>query len=379
MEVRWLSPSDRGRLRPVRGLFRLFFASRAVAVLATAAALTASAAACTITTPDDSLLQKEDLAVAGDIPYDPGVLIDDERFQETAPYRERTLQQFFEKLPYREGARIKRSFLASYFSNGRSAALSIAEIGAKYNISPLVLLARIQMYNGLVSQENYPVDAPWLVEFVFGCGCTAPGVCAATSQGLDRQIECLASNLRKEIDKADKGPTSSGWAIGQPRTTFDGLSVTPQNKTAAATYTIDPFAGVSGDRGAKLFTNIFELYYTQEAFRAARNGTLPKAFPGETCRASTDCDPTRIEKPLCMNLGDNKVCGALCDAKTSCESIAPGLQCVVLSPADKSGICLEGCDPTSDCGRTRACQAEYTFVADGKTEKRMPVCYPISG
>lgn len=184
---------------------------------------------------------------------DPASLLTDEEFA----FGDVQIEDFLKTLP--PYAPSGASFLFTYQSNGRSFVQALSEISARYKVNPFLLLARLQMAQGLVSEQVYPYP-PDRVEFVFGCGCRAPGECMPEYAGLDRQVECLAIQLSSSFAAAaEGGATASGWAIGQEHTTTDGREISPKNAATCAIY--DEVPTVGGDRsGAQLWMNIYRLY-----------------------------------------------------------------------------------------------------------------------
>ena len=138
------------------------------------------------------------------------------------------------------------SFLADYVDPawGKSAARLIVERGRAHRISPLYLLARIQIESGLI-QSGTSAN----LSQATGCGCPDSGGCSASWTGFGRQVDCAAEKMRNYLqDLDDGGSTVSGWRVGVAKRTGDPCTVTPANRATAALYTYTPWVGAYGDR-----------------------------------------------------------------------------------------------------------------------------------
>ncbi|NTX11723.1 hypothetical protein HUA74_09990 [Myxococcus sp. CA051A] len=134
------------------------------------------------------------------------------------------------------------SYLATYkdpaFSNKTAAAL-IVERSKAYNISPLYMLARIQVESSLVQSGTSTNLAK-----ATGCGCPDSSGCDAQYTGFGKQIECSAKKLRGYFTDLDAGRTTvSGWKVGTTKASLDPCSIKPTNKATAALYTYTPWVG----------------------------------------------------------------------------------------------------------------------------------------
>ncbi len=145
---------------------------------------------------------------------------------------EATVQAFLEH----EG-----SFLAGYTEpeSGLSAAAIITDRSHTFGISPLYMLARIQVESSLISSgTDNNLDA------ATGCGCPDSTGCNPEFGGFGNQIECAAQKTRGYFDDLDAGlPTIAGWAVGESKSTLDPCTITPANKATAALYTYTPWVG----------------------------------------------------------------------------------------------------------------------------------------
>ncbi|MCE9673268.1 hypothetical protein LY474_36220 [Myxococcus stipitatus] len=134
------------------------------------------------------------------------------------------------------------SYLATYkdpaFSN-KTAATLIVERSTAYGISPVYMLARIQVESSLVQSGTSTNLAK-----ATGCGCPDSSGCDAQYTGFGKQVECSAKKLRGYFTDLDAGrATVSGWKVGTAKATLDPCTVTPTNKATAALYTYTPWVG----------------------------------------------------------------------------------------------------------------------------------------
>ncbi|WP_281255422.1 hypothetical protein [Cystobacter ferrugineus] len=136
----------------------------------------------------------------------------------------------------------KGSYLAGYrdpaWSNQTAATLIVARSRA-HGISPLYMLARIQIESGLIQSgtSNNLSKAT-------GCGCPDSGGCNTSYAGFGNQVECGAAKIRNYLKDLDAGrPTVSGWKVGVTKQTLDPCTVTPATKATAALYTYTPWVG----------------------------------------------------------------------------------------------------------------------------------------
>lgn len=149
------------------------------------------------------------------------------------------IQKFLEKTP---GG--KKSVLAEYTEDGKTAAEIMAAAAAKYRINPLELLVRVQMEQGLVEKTTASEES---IEIAFGCGCPHSPVCGPKYMGFANQAECAAGTLSRSMDRSltEQG-TVSGWKKGEEKSTEDRIEVTPSNAATAALYTYTPWVGEAG-------------------------------------------------------------------------------------------------------------------------------------
>ena len=117
-------------------------------------------------------------------------------------------QAFLEATPYKN-----KSVLASYTSNGVSAAQAISNAAKKYQISPLLILTRAQMEQSLIGKTSASSKA---LNYAFGCGCPDNQACSTQWKGFDRQVDCMASHMRSYLDDLEGGGAAiAGWQVGK--------------------------------------------------------------------------------------------------------------------------------------------------------------------
>jgi len=194
------------------------------------------------------------------------------------------LQAFFEATPYGT-----RSWLADeQIADGTPVAAAIVAASRAAGVNPIVMVARMQVEKSLVSATVRPRRAHD-VDFAFGCGCPDGQSCAEVYRGLDRQIECAATTLRRLHDGSVAG--TAQWRAGHPRKTLDPVTVTPANHATAALYAYTPWV-LEGRGGGWLVWNITRRY--AQAFVAAGafamdDPRLADPFVGTPCATDRDC------------------------------------------------------------------------------------------
>ncbi len=283
--------------------------------------------------------------------FDPNTLIDSTASL-TDPYAlpdATSVQSFLAQTPY-GGA----TFLATYASNGVSAATSIANASTNYQLNPLLFLVRAEMDQQLISQTTYPSPAA-RVEYAFGCGCdvlpspTNPNPrCDPSFAGFDKQVDCLGRTIRSYLDAVCGTPqeTASGWASGKESTTVDGVDVTPANEATAALYQYTPLVLVNQQGGNWFFWNLYEYYANFEAYP----GAIGESWVGDPCCGDATCP---YQGGTCaVNVPDG-MCTASCSATVACPTDPNRTaDCTNLSG---QGFCLFDCS-SDPCRQGFVCQ-----------------------
>ena len=325
-----------------RGLSRVSVCS----VLLLLAALVGSSACDTTAAAVD----EDRVSLGGE--FEPGNLLSNEGFTQSSAALGR-IDSFLTHTPYK-GSR-RRSFLATYYSNGYVASFGLLSASAKYRVTPRLLLAILQARRGLVGMPRYPVSNPASVEYAFDCGCTGPQTCDVALGGLDRQLDCLGAQLRAAYDDARLlGKTARGYGKGIEFVSVDGVNVTPQSDATAAIYEISPRVGQSDKSGAWLIWNVFVLYGSlEDETLEGGQSVLDRTLVGASCTKNAECDDSELVGAQCRTFGAVGACTVRCDGSEECLDTTitgeAGL-CVALSSSEK--ICLPKCDPTKkgQCG-----------------------------
>lgn len=205
-------------------------------VLGAAAVTAAAQIACSSAPPDDV---EGSSAAATSAPFDRNSVLDDASMKDSDAMSAADIQKMLDKNPWG-----KKSVLASYEQNGKSAAQIIKAASDKHGINPLVLLTRLQMEQGLINKTTASAAT---IDIAFGCGCPHSPVCSSSYMGFENQAECAAGTLSRSMAAATtSNGTVSGWARNRAKTTQDSISVTPKNAATAALYTYTPWVGEAG-------------------------------------------------------------------------------------------------------------------------------------
>ena len=297
------------------------------------------------------------------MPFDPGLIIDStESLTDPSSFPQATdIQAFLKQTPYGT-----ESFLATYSSNGVSAAMAIANAAITYQLNPLLFLVRAEMDQGLVAATSYPSPAS-RVEFVFGCGCAETGVTASCDPllaGFDRQVDCLAREIRSSLDSACGVThlTSGGWGSGKTSTTIDGVDVTPENEGTAVLYQYTPLVLERRAGGNWFFWNVYQLYANSIGYP----GSFMQAWIGDACCGDTAC--AAIQGGTCAVNVPGGMCTATCSASQPCP-MDPDRHAVCTSLSGQ-GFCLLDCS-ASPCRAGYLCQP-VALVGGGQGSACLP-------
>ena len=174
------------------------------------------------------------------------------------------LQRFFERSPY------GRSWLAGATVGGERAADAIVRASRAKGINPIVMVARMQVEKSLVSPTSAPAASR--VDYAFGCGCPDNQACNPAYRGLDKQVECAATTLRRWYDGSVAG--TGIWVKGRAKRTLDPLTVTPANHATASLYAYTPWV-LQGSGGNWLVWNITRRYASHAEEGGLTGGGAP--------------------------------------------------------------------------------------------------------
>jgi hypothetical protein len=294
-----------------------------------------------------SLLQSSDLDSNG-APFHADEILDSRSMQDPGGLMSSDVQAFLQRPPY--GA---PSFLSDYTSNGLSASDAIVSAAQRYALNPLVFLVRAQMDQGLLGSPDYPWPST-RVEYAFGCGCSAPGVCDAAYGGFDVQVDCLGAALRDSLDQiAVAGSTTGGWGPGATTTTRDGVTVTPQDDSTAALYQYTPVVAQGKVGGNWLFWNLWHKYATDLEYSAPSTaGGGPATWIGEPCTSNAGCLYGGTPG-TCAAQYAGGLCTLVCTQ--SCPSSPDEPPAVCANLGSQGGLCLVACNPV-----VPQCRSGYT-------------------
>lgn len=304
------------------------------------------------------------------------------------------VQAFLEKTPYGT-----RSGLASFTEGDKTAAQILHAEGLRFKISPIALLARLQLEQGLISKGQASAGT---TDVAFGCGCPDSSVCGPKYLGFANQTACAAGSLRRSMDKQESGgSTISGWKVGLAKKSQDGVEIVPKNTATAALYTYTPWVGESGGgktgvggtslyfKVVKRFTDAYVIATSGGAVHSdasapetgepAADASLPSAKDAGPVQDGGVCGCTNPAFPICEPstkqcvgcLSDTQCGGdAVCDTSiTKCVECTTG-KLANCDAAGKGAACLTnktcGCNTDADCGgatsgrvcgATKVCQA----------------------
>ena len=240
--------------------------------------------------------------------FDQDWLLSDRFFTASKIISESRLQGFFEMTPY--GI---RSWLADTKINGRSIAWHIIRVAEEAELNPLLLVARMQVEQSLISSEQAP--SKYRIDFAFGCGCPDDTGCQESYRGLERQLRCAAETMRGLFDKSVQ--REGLWRAGVSRETLDQILITPVNHATAALYAYTPWV-LRGSGGGWLVWNITRKF----------------------SRALSEDEPFHFEEQSCLAGTERPFIGDPCGCQADCAFWAQG------SPAfcHEAGLCVLPCE-----------------------------------
>ncbi len=298
-------------------------------------------------------------------------LTEDALFEDAGYLTGPMMQAFFEKSPYSG----RRSFLADAVHDGVPVSTHIAEIAARHRINPLVLIVKLQVEASLVAVDKTPTK--FLLDRAMGCGCLdGDPSCAAGQLGLVPQIECAGRLFRSYLDDLEsRGQTVSGWKVGSPKKTSEGLSIRPANKATAALYTYTPWV-LEGKGGNWLYWNVFQRF----------SNTLLQQNPnhrwiGGSCSEDRSC--AVLDGTCLAGAGATAFCTQACDRYCP-DSSAPFSSATFCADLGSSlsgiagGFCMSRCDSklfttNRGCAAGFACSRAERFGEPGYFND---VCWP---
>jgi hypothetical protein len=142
---------------------------------------------------------------------------------------------------------------------------TIAEAASFYRINPQVILATLEKENSGVARSTRPADS--ILRFLMGC------VSSSTAR---QQLMCAAERFRAYHDQlAGSGSTVSGWQVGVPKSTVDGVTVTPATKAVAGQFTYTPYAGAQWGGDEPQWGGVYLFYEAWHRFGFDVSGSPP--------------------------------------------------------------------------------------------------------
>ncbi len=295
--------------------------------------------------------------------FDPNNLVDNASFIDVNAMVDDQVQTFFAKTPYD-----RPSFLATYQSNGVRASDAVLRAARVYRINPIILLARLQMAQGLLGHRDYPFPTD-RVEYVFRCGCNAgtTKACDPAFAGIDKQLDCFARALRDNLETIKtNGETAGGWGPNKTVVSLDGKKVSPANEATAALYQYLPVVG-GGKAGNALFWNIWQLYTFHAGYAGALEGGTDGAWVGDACAADGNCG---YPDPVCITGYPNGSCSAPCTDVCPKKDSKPPAFCAKFRDG---GFCMVVCNPGAPACRSGYVCKRTLGVAQGSSEF---ICIP---
>lgn len=160
-----------------------------------------------------------------------------------------------------------------------TAAKIIYDTAQTYDLNPKVLLVMAEKESSAItgtSLNSYITD--WTLGYAVCDGCSKDDPNVAKYSGLAKQFDAAGNRIANSYlaDLEDHGSTISGWGPGIPKTTIDGIEVTPVNDATAALYTYNPCVGAYGGGDSRYGCNSLfaKLYYNWFPALKYPNGAL---------------------------------------------------------------------------------------------------------
>lgn len=185
-------------------------------------------------------------------PFDRHSLVSDAVFSDGRSLGVEDLETFFRHSPYG-----RPSQLSAHDVGGRSAAEVIVREARRARLNPLLLVAKLQVEQSLVSRRDASERA---FDFALGCNCPDGKACGVGTRGFAEQLRCGAEKLRAYFDElSSRGASRSLWRVGSARRAACGEVVAPVDKATASLYTYTPY--VLAKRGGNwLLHSVFRRY-----------------------------------------------------------------------------------------------------------------------
>jgi len=181
-----------------------------LAALSAATVVAGLASGCAAEATDDPSSGETESAYSEK--YDVNELLQDDQMRGGEKLTVARIQAFLEA---------KGSYLATYTEGGRTAATIIADSCKRSNISPIYMLARIQVESSLVASGTSRS-----LKAATGCACPDHAACDRRNAGFTQQVECAADLHASYFDEmARDGMTRAEWGVGKRQRTLDPCSM----------------------------------------------------------------------------------------------------------------------------------------------------------
>lgn len=188
-----------------------------------------------------------------EVAFERHALVDDDTFRDAHALSADDLEVFLRATPHGSA-----SVLATVDADdGRSAAEILVRESRRAGVNPLLLLAKLQVEQSLVSRRS---AGPRAIDYALGCECPDGQACRSRSRGFGPQVRCAAEKLATYFrELSHRGASRSLWRVGAVRPAACGALVAPRNRATASLYTYTPFV-LEGRGGNWLFHRVFRRY-----------------------------------------------------------------------------------------------------------------------
>ena len=273
------------------------------------------------------------------------------------------VQAFLEQNPYG-----KRSWLADQTFNGKTTAELLVELGQEHDISPLILLVRMQAEQGLVSATSRPSNRQ--LNKALGCACPDNRPCDSGHAGFANQLECGARYLRVNYQRS-QNREGTYFAVGKSKRTLDNALISPRNHATASFYNYTPWR-----EGAQLTWSISRKYIGHVA-TLDPSLTAPTPWIGDACSSADQC----TSNGSCFHAPVGGMC------VTGCEGYCadrPGKGTTFCASLDggQTGSCVLRAEVSNDfCGLLTHTERREMSRFIGSSSARpstLDVCVPIA-
>lgn len=272
------------------------------------------------------------------------------------------IQAFLEDTPHN-----RRSWLADYQVNGKTAAQAFADAGREHDVNPLILLVRVQAEMGHISSTSRP-SSDRRVDYAFGCGCPDNQACDPQYRGFDKQLECAAKFLRVNYERSVNAE-GNYYSRGRTKRTLDGASVTPRNHATAAHYNYTPHRSA-----ASLSWQLLKSY---AAHAGELDPSLTQNTPwvGDTCTTTDQCSGDGT----CLDTATGGMCTITCNGLCP-DRPGRGVTFCVSLDGGQTGSCVQRAAASNNfcgalAGTTRRTMDRFVGTSNAGATSR-EVCAP---